>query len=78
MFRSFTYLSDPVVLRESVIIKYCKHQSLVKCVSVGKVLKLESFIEERIQSFAVNFCLKLLHPLCLRHQKYLEMIKDKS
>ena len=62
-----TDLSNSVVLRKPVIVKNCEHQGLVKRVGIGKVLELERFVEERIESFPVNFRLKLLDPFCLRH-----------
>ena len=54
---------------EPVIVKNGKHQGLIEGVGVGKIFELEGLVEERIESFPVNFCLKLLDPLRLRHQE---------
>ena len=35
------YLSNPVMLREAVVIKYCEHEGFVKCVGIWKILELK-------------------------------------
>ena len=43
-----TNLSNPVMFRKPVVVKNGKHQGLVECVSIGKILELERFVEEGI------------------------------
>ena len=60
-----THLSNPVMLGEPVVVKDGEHQGLVKCVGIRKILELEGFVEEWIQSFSMNFCFKFFGPLRL-------------
>ena len=60
------------MFRKPVVVKNGKHQGLVECVSIGKILELERFVEEGIKSFSVNFRLELFYPFCLGHQENLE------
>ena len=66
------YLSNSVMLRKSVIVKDGEHQGFVKSIRIRKILELEGFVEEWIQSFSVDFCLKLFHSFCFWHQKDLQ------
>ena len=68
-----TDLSDPVVFGEPVVVKDGEHQGLVEGVRVGKILELESFIEKWIQSFSVNFRLKLFLSFFSREEEDLKV-----
>ena len=68
------YLSDSVMLRKSVIVKDSEHQGLVKSIRIRKILELKGLIEEWIQCFSVDFCLKLFHSFCFWHQENLQKL----
>ena len=68
-----TDLSDPVVFGEPVVVKDGEHQGLVEGVRVRKIFELKSFIEKWIQSFSVNFRLKLFLSFFSREEEDLKV-----
>ena len=70
-----TDLSDPVVFGEPVVVKDGEHQGLVEGVRVRKIFELKSFIEKWIQSFSVNFRLKLFLSFFSREEEDLKVCK---
>ena len=68
-----TDLSDPVVFGEPVVVKDGEHQGLVEGFRVRKIFELKSFIEKWIQSFSVNFRLKLFLSFFSREEEDLKV-----